>query len=145
MCSFEILEQFKYLETSLKNYISIQEEIKRRLKSGNACYYFVRRLLSSSLLSKHLKIKIYGNLILSVVSYGCETWSLLLNEVGMLGVFENRALRRIFGPMKGEITGELRKLHSEEHNNLFSLPNIFSDDKFEKNVMSGTCSSYGGV
>jgi hypothetical protein len=63
------------------------------LKSGNACYHLVQNLLSSSLLSKNLKIKIYRNIILPVL-YGCETWSLILMEEHRLRVFENRALRQ---------------------------------------------------
>jgi hypothetical protein len=61
--------------------------------------------------------------MLSVVLYGCETWSLTLSEEGSLRVFENRVLRRIFGPKRGEVTGEWRKLHNEELNDLYS-PNI---------------------
>ena len=76
--SIERVEEFKYFETTLTNKNSIQEEIKSRLKVGNACYYSVQNLLSSSLLSKKLKIKIYRNIILPVVLYGCETWSLTL-------------------------------------------------------------------
>jgi hypothetical protein len=70
--------------------------------------------LSSRLLSKNLKIKIYRTTILPVVLYGCETWSLTLRGKRRLRVFENRVLRRIFGPMRDEVTGEWRKLHSEE-------------------------------
>jgi hypothetical protein len=76
--SFERADGFKYLGTTLTNQNSIQEEIKDRLKSGNACCHSVQNLLSSSLLSKNLKIKIYRTIILSVVLYGCETWSLTL-------------------------------------------------------------------
>jgi len=76
----ERLEEFKYLGTTL-NQNSIQEEIKSRLKLGNACYYLVQNLLSSTLLSKNLKIKIYRTIILPVVLYGCETLSLTLREV----------------------------------------------------------------
>ena len=76
----------------------MQEEIKCRLKAGNSCYYSVQTLLSSRLLSKNLKIKIYKTIILSVVLYGCEAWSLTLREERRL--FENRILRRIFGPNK---------------------------------------------
>jgi len=72
--SFESVEVFKYLGT-LTNQNSIAEEIKSRLKSGNACYHSVRNLLSSRLLFKNLKIKIYRTVILPVVLYGCETWS----------------------------------------------------------------------
>ena len=66
------------------------------LKLGNACYHSVQNLLSSSLLSKNLKIKIYRTIILPVVFYGCETWSLTLREEHRLRVFEKRVLRRIF-------------------------------------------------
>jgi hypothetical protein len=62
--------------------------------------------------------------VLSIVLYGCETWSLTLREKHRLNVFENRVLRRIFGPKRDEVTGDLRKLHNEELSNLCSLPNI---------------------
>jgi len=65
--SFESVEEFKYLATTLTNQNSIQEEVKSRLKSGNACYHSVQNLLSSSLLSKNLKIKIYRTKILPLV------------------------------------------------------------------------------
>jgi hypothetical protein len=71
-----------------------------------------------------LKIRIYRTIILPVVLYGCETWSLTLREERRLRVFENRLLRRIFGPKGDEVTGEWRKLHNEELNGLYSLPNI---------------------
>ena len=71
--SFERVDEFKYLGTNLAHQNSIQEEIKSRLKSGNACYRSVQNLLSSSLLPKNLKVKIYRTIILPVVFYGCET------------------------------------------------------------------------
>ena len=74
--TFERVEEFKYLGTTLTNQNSIQEEIKSRLRSGNACYHLVQSLLSSRLLSKNLKTKIYRTIILPVVLYGCEAWSL---------------------------------------------------------------------
>jgi hypothetical protein len=70
--SFERVEEFKYLGTTLTYQNSIQEEVKSRLKLGNACYYSVQNLLSSRLLSKNLKITIYRNIILPIVLYGCE-------------------------------------------------------------------------
>ena len=75
------------------------------MKLGNACYYSVQNLLSSSLLFKKLKIKIYRTIILPVVLSGCETWSLTLREERRLKVFENRVLRRVFGPKRDEVTG----------------------------------------
>jgi len=74
----------------------IREEIKSGLNSGNACYHSVQNILSSGLLSINLKIKIYRTIILPVVLYGCETWSLKLREERRLRVFENRVLRKIF-------------------------------------------------
>jgi len=76
------------------------------------------------LLSKNLKIKIYRTIILPEVLYGCETWLLTLREERWLSVFENRVLRRIFGPRRDEVTREWRKLHNEELHDLYCLPNI---------------------
>ena len=73
---------------------------------------FGAELLSSRLLSKNLKIKIYRTIILPVVLYGCETWSLTLREERKVRVFENMVLRRIFGPRRDEVTGEWRRLHN---------------------------------
>jgi hypothetical protein len=78
--------------------------------------------LSSRLISKNIKIKIYKNVILPVVLYGSETWSLSLKEEHRLRVFENRVLRRIFGP-KREEDGSWRKLHNDECHDLYSSPN----------------------
>jgi hypothetical protein len=79
----------------------------------------VQNLLSSCFISRNLKIKIYTTVILPVVLYGCETWSLTLREEHRLRVFENRVLRRIFGP-KREEDGSWRKLHNDELYNLYS-------------------------
>jgi len=119
-----ILEYIKYLGTNLKNQNSIAEEIKSKLRSGNACYHSVQNLLSSRLLTKNLKIKIYRIIILPVVLYGCETCSLTLREKRKLRVFENMVLRRIFGPRRDEVTGEWRRLHNKKVNDLYTPPNI---------------------
>jgi len=104
--NFERVEEFKYLGTTLTNQNSITEEIKSRLRSRNACYHSVQNLVSLRLLSKNLNINIYRTIILPVVYYGCETWSLTFREEKKLRVFENMVLRRIFGPRKDEVKGE---------------------------------------
>ena len=123
--SFERVEEFKYMLTSLTYQNSIQEEVKSRLKSGNGLYHSVQNLLSSSLLSRKLKITIYRSIIFLVVLYGCETWSLKLREERRPRGFENRVLRRVFGPKRDVVTGEWGKLNNEELNDLYYSPNIF--------------------
>jgi hypothetical protein len=115
--SFENVAEFKYLVTTITNRNLIQEEIKRRFNWGNAWYHSAQILFYSRLVSKNIKIKIYKTIILSVVLYECETWSLTL-------VLENRVLRRISGPYRDEVTGGWRKLHNEELHNLYSSPSI---------------------
>jgi hypothetical protein len=97
----------------------MQEEIKSRLNSENACYHSVQSLFSSLLLSRNLKVKIYKTTILPVVLYGRKTWYLTLREEHRLRVFEERVLKRIFGPKRDEVTGEWRKLHNGELHNLY--------------------------
>jgi hypothetical protein len=118
---FENVERFKYFGTTVQ---LIQEDIERRLNSGNAGYHSVQKLLSSRLQSKNVKIRIYKTIILHVVLYGCETWSLTLREEHRLRVFEKRVLRKIFGPKRDEVTGEWRKLRNEELRDLYSSPSI---------------------
>ena len=113
------MEEFKYLGTTLTIQKSFRE-IKSKLKPGNACYHSVQNLLSSSLLCKNLKIKVYRTIILPVILYGCETWSLTLREEHRLRLFENRALRRIFGHKRDKVTRELIQLHNEDLNVLYS-------------------------
>jgi len=76
------------------------------------------------LLSKNIKIKLYRTIILPVVLYECEAWSLKLREDRKLMMFENMVLRRIFGPRRDEVSGEWRRLHNVELYNLYSSPNI---------------------
>ena len=85
--------------------------------------------MSSSLLSKNLKVRIYKTVILPVVLYGCETWTLTLREEQRLRVFENKVLRKIFGTKRDEVTGEWRKLHNAELHALYSSPDIIRNIK----------------
>jgi hypothetical protein len=101
--------KIRYFGKTITNQNLIQEEIKRRLNSSNACYHSVQNLLFSSVLSESIKV------------YGCETWSLTLREEPRLRVLENRVLRRIFGPKRSEVTEGWRRLHSEELCNLHCL------------------------
>jgi len=95
------------------------------------------------LLSKNLTIKIYRTIILPVVLYGCETWSLTLSEERRLRVFENRVLRSVFGSKRDEITGEWRKLLNEELRDLYSLPNIVQVVKSRRMRLAGHVARIG--
>jgi len=86
---------------------------------------FVANLLSFSMLSKNLKIKIYRITVLSLVLYGCETWLLTLTEERRMRLSENRVLKNIFWPKRDKVTGQWRKLHNEELNLLYCSPSIF--------------------
>jgi hypothetical protein len=125
--------QFRYLGT-VRNQNLVQEEIKRRLNSSNACYHSVHNLLSSHLLSKNLKIRIYKVIILPVVLYGCETWSLTLRD-------EHRL--RVFGPKRDEVIGEWIKLHNEELHDIYSSPSIIRIIKSRRMRLAGHIARMG--
>jgi hypothetical protein len=108
---FENVTQFKYLGMTVTNKNMINEKIMRRLNLGNDCYHSVQNLLFSYLLSKNINIRIHKIIILRVVLYGCETWSLTLREKHKLRVSEKSVLRRIFGSKRNEVMGGCRKLN----------------------------------
>jgi hypothetical protein len=101
--------------------------------------------LFSRLLSRNVKIKIYKTIILPVVLYGCETLSFTLREEHILRVFENRVLRRIFGPKRDEVTGGWRKMHNEELHGLYSLPSIVRVIKARRMRWAGHVAHMGEV
>jgi hypothetical protein len=139
---FENVAQFKYLGMTITNENLIQEGIKRRLNSGNACYLSVQNHLSSRLLSKNIGIRIYKTIILPVVLYGYETF-LKLREENILRAFQNRLLWRIFGPKRDEVTGDWRKLNNEELYNSCSFSKCNYSDPVKKDEMGGACSTNG--
>ncbi|KAJ4436915.1 hypothetical protein ANN_17047 [Periplaneta americana] len=141
--SFEEVEKFKYLGATVTNINDTREEIKRRINMGNACYYSVEKLLSSSLLSKNLKVRIYKTVILPVLLYGCETWTLTLREEHRLRVFENKVLRKTFGTKRDEVTGEWRKLHNTELHALYSSPDIIRNLKSRRLRWAGHVARMG--
>jgi hypothetical protein len=106
-------------------------------------YNTFRDVLSSRLLARNVKVEVFKTIILPVVLYGCETWSLTLREEHRLRVFENRVLRRILGPKRDEVTGEWRKLHNEELHILYSSPNIMKQIKSRRMCWAGHAARMG--
>ncbi|KAJ4431757.1 hypothetical protein ANN_20362, partial [Periplaneta americana] len=135
--------KLKYLGATITNINDTREEIKHRINMGNACYYSVQKLLSSSLLSKNLKVRIYKTVILPVVLYGCETWTLTLREEHRLRVLENKVLKKIFGAKRDEVTGEWRKLHNAELHALYSSPDIIRNIKSRRLRWAGHVARMG--
>jgi hypothetical protein len=128
-CSVKHRDNFTFI-FYLTDQNCTQEEIKSRLNLVNACYRSVLNILSSHLLSKNFKIKIYKSIMLPAVLYGCETWSVTLREEHGLRVSENRVLRKMLGPKTGEVAGGWRRQHNEFHN-LYSSFNIIRVIKLE--------------
>ena len=104
------------------------------VKGNSNTLYDLRRCIKYTTC---IYIYIYIYIYVELVLYGCETWSLTLREERRLRVFENRVLRRVFGPNRDEVTGERRKLHNEELNDLYSLPNVVRVVKWRRMRWSG--------
>ncbi|KAJ4434248.1 hypothetical protein ANN_22798 [Periplaneta americana] len=109
----------------------------------NACYYSVEKLFSCSLLSKNLKVRIYKTVILPVVLYGCETWTVTLREEQRLRVFENKVLAKMFGAKRDEVTGGWRKLQNAELHALYSSPDIIRNIKSRRLRWAGHVARMG--
>jgi hypothetical protein len=95
------------------------------------------------LLTRNVKVKIYKTIVLPVVLYGCEIRSLTLKEEHILRVFQNRVLRRIFGPKRDEVKEEWMKLHSQELHNVYSSPDIIRQIKARRMRWAGYVACMG--
>jgi hypothetical protein len=131
------VEQFRYLGTTVTVQNWIHEEIKR-LNSGDVCYHSVQNLLSARLSSKNVKIRICKTIILPVVLYGSETWSLTLREEHWLRLSEGKVLSRIFGVKRCEMVGGWRKLHNEFQKYIYNKNYHVKEDEIGK-----ACRSHG--
>ena len=117
-------ETYKYLGTIFNCSNIIREEIQARINSGNKIYYALQHLLKSNALSRNTKITIYKTLIRPIVLYGSETWSTTKRDNALLQTFENKVLRRIFGPIRDTQSGEWKRRSNKDIHDLFKSPLI---------------------
>ena len=121
--SFESVQSFKYLGSTVNQNNTIEEEIKERLIAGNKTFYANQKMFQNKLLSKKSKLKLYWTLIRPIVTYACETWVLKENIIQKLMIFERKILRKIFGPTK-EVNSLWRIKTNEELDELIKRKNI---------------------
>jgi len=123
---FENVEEFRYLGSTVTSDNDMNREVTLRIQSGNRCLFSVGHLLSSRVLSRRAKLRIYNSVIRPCVLYGCDTWNLTVRMQERLLVFENRVLRRILGPKRDPVTGRFRMRPNEETRQLTGQPLITS-------------------
>jgi len=121
--SFERVEQSRYLGTTITNKFAFRKKLRVDWMQGMLAI-IGRRIFCLLVCYPSIKIKIFRAVILPVVLYGCESWALTLREARRLRMFENKVVRKIFGPKKDEVTAEWRRLHKEEFYDLCSSPNV---------------------
>jgi hypothetical protein len=121
--SFESIQSFKYLGSTVNQNNTIEDEIKERLIAGNKAFYADQKMFQSKLLSKKFKLNLYWTLIRPIVTYTCETWVLKENSIQKLMILGKKTLRKIFGPTK-EVNGLWRIKTNEELDELIKQQNI---------------------
>jgi hypothetical protein len=121
--SFEPVQSFKYLGSTVNQNNTIEEEIKERPIAGNKAFCANQKMFQNKLLSKKSKLKLYWTLIRPIVTYACETWVLKANSIQKLMIFERKILRKIFGATK-EVNGLWRIKTNDELDELKKRKNI---------------------
>ena len=125
-CMLEVVDNFKYLGSTVTSDNGVKEEEKIRIAAASRCSWAINEVLKSKLLSRGTRTQAYVTIIRPVATYGCETWRLTQELERMLTVFENGILRRIYGPVRDADTGEWRRRHNIELRELSRLPPITS-------------------
>ena len=122
----EVVDQFKYLGSTVTSENEVKEEVKIRIASAARCSWAINDILKSREISRGTKIQAYKTIVRPIATYGCETWRVTKEIERMLLVFENSILRRICGPVRDDHSGEWRRRHNEEQRLITRLPLITS-------------------
>ena len=122
----EMVEEFKYLGSTVTSNNEVKKEILIRIAAASRCSWAINKILQSRILSRDTKIKAYTSIIRPIATYGCETWSMTKEMNNRMEVFENGILRRIYGPVRDEESGAWRRRHNAELRELSKLPPITS-------------------